>query len=58
MAASRPPDEVLVQRLTRGGPVHVVEDRLLADVGSLGHPARVVCIFETAALPTRETSGA
>jgi tRNA G18 (ribose-2'-O)-methylase SpoU len=35
--------------------VHVVEDRLLADVGSLGHPARVVCIFETAALPTRET---
>ena len=39
----------------RGGPVHEVEDRLLADVGSLGHPARVVCIFETAALPTRET---
>ena len=34
--------------------MHVVEDRLLADVGSLGHPARVVCIFETAALPTRE----
>jgi TrmH family RNA methyltransferase len=32
----------------------VVEDRLLADVGSLGHPARVVCIFETSALPTRE----
>ena len=45
----------LVQRLARGGPVHEVEDRLLADVGSLGHPARVVCIFETAALPTRET---
>jgi tRNA G18 (ribose-2'-O)-methylase SpoU len=36
--------------------VHVVEDRLLADVGSLGHPARVVCIFETAALPSRETA--
>jgi tRNA G18 (ribose-2'-O)-methylase SpoU len=36
--------------------VHVVEDSLLADVGSLGHPARVVCIFETAALPSRETA--
>ena len=55
MAASRPPDQGLVQRLTRGGPVHEVEDRLLADVGSLGHPARVVCIFEISALPTRET---
>jgi tRNA G18 (ribose-2'-O)-methylase SpoU len=54
VAASRPPDEILVQRLARGGPVHVVEDRLLADVGSLGHPARVVCIFDTAALPRRD----
>ena len=36
--------------------MHVVEDRLLADVGSLGHPARVVCIFETSALPNRETA--
>jgi tRNA G18 (ribose-2'-O)-methylase SpoU len=35
--------------------VHVVEDRLLAGVGSLGHPARVVCVFDTSALPTRET---
>ncbi len=32
----------------------VVEDRLLAGVGSLGHPARVVCIFEVSALPSRE----
>ena len=55
VAAARPPDEAFVQRLTRGGPVHEVEDRLLADVGSLGHPARVVCVFSTAALPTRET---
>jgi TrmH family RNA methyltransferase len=55
VAASRPPDETLVQRLSRGGPVHVVEDRLLADVGSLGHPARVVCVFDVSALPTRET---
>jgi RNA methyltransferase, TrmH family len=55
VAASRPPDETLVQRLSRGGPVHVVEDRLLADVGSLGHPARVVCVFDASALPTRET---
>jgi TrmH family RNA methyltransferase len=57
VAATRPPDDALVQRLTRGGPVHEVEDRLLADVGSLGHPARVVCIFEIAALPSRETAG-
>ena len=42
-------------RLSRGGPVHEVEDRLLADVGSLGHPARVVCIFDILALPSRET---
>ena len=56
IAASRPPDEGFVQRLARGGPVHEVEDRLLADIGSLGHPARVVCVFSTATLPTRETS--
>ena len=55
MAAARPPDEVLVARLARGGPVHEVEDRLLADVGSLGHPARVVCIFDVSVLPRRET---
>ncbi|HSD01475.1 MAG TPA: TrmH family RNA methyltransferase, partial [Gaiellales bacterium] len=42
-------------RLARGGPVHEVEDRLLADVGSLGHPARVVCIFDVSVLPRRET---
>jgi RNA methyltransferase, TrmH family len=35
--------------------VHEVEDRLLAGIGSLGHPARVVCIFDVSALPTRET---
>jgi TrmH family RNA methyltransferase len=56
VAASRPPDEVLVQRLARGGPVHVVEDRLLADVGSLGHPARVVSIFDVSTLARRETT--
>jgi tRNA G18 (ribose-2'-O)-methylase SpoU len=55
VAAARPPHDAFVQRLTRGGPVHEVEDRLLADVGSLGHPARVVCVFSTSALPTRET---
>jgi TrmH family RNA methyltransferase len=54
VAASRQPDEGLVSRLARGGPVHEVEDRLLAGIGSLGHPARVVCIFDTSALPTRE----
>ena len=32
-----------------------MEDRLLADVGSLGHPARVVCIFDVSSLPNRET---
>ncbi len=55
IAASRPPDEGFVQRLARGGPVHEVEDRLLADIGSLGPPARVVCVVSTATLPTRET---
>jgi TrmH family RNA methyltransferase len=45
-----------VARLARGGPVHVVDDRLLAGVGTLGHPARIVCIFATAALPARAST--
>jgi TrmH family RNA methyltransferase len=55
VAAGRPPEEGLVARLARGGPVHEVDDRLLADIGTLGHPARVVCIFRSTDLPVRET---
>src|SRR5436309_14213227 len=31
--------------------MHVVDDALLADVGGLGHPARVIAIFRLDALP-------
>src|SRR5690349_12202201 len=55
VASERPPDEALVARLARGGPVHEVADALLADIGTLGHPARIVCIFRTSDLPARET---
>jgi TrmH family RNA methyltransferase len=51
IAAERPPDEGLVARLARGGPVHVVRDQLLAEVGGLGHPARVIAIFGIDTLP-------
>jgi TrmH family RNA methyltransferase len=51
IAAERPPDEALVARLARGGPVHVVRDQLLAEVGGLGHPARVIAIFGIDTLP-------
>jgi RNA methyltransferase, TrmH family len=53
VAADRPPDEALVARLGRGGPVHVVADALLADIGTLGHPARVISIFRIEDLPQR-----
>jgi tRNA G18 (ribose-2'-O)-methylase SpoU len=33
--------------------VHVVADALLAELGSLGHPARVICVFRRADLPQR-----
>ena len=51
IAADRPPDEGLVARLARGGPVHAVRDSLLAEVGGLGHPSRVIGIFAIASLP-------
>jgi RNA methyltransferase, TrmH family len=51
IAADRPPDEGLVARLARGGPVHAVRDSLLAEVGGLGHPARIIAIFAIDALP-------
>jgi RNA methyltransferase, TrmH family len=57
VAESRPPDELLLARLARGGPVHVVEDALLGEAGSLGHPARVVCTFRMADLPRRGGEG-
>ncbi|MGN6379725.1 MAG: TrmH family RNA methyltransferase [Gaiellales bacterium] len=53
VAADRPPDESLLARLTRGGPVHVVADPLLAEIGTLGHPARVVGVFRVDGLPGR-----
>jgi RNA methyltransferase, TrmH family len=53
LAEERPPDATLCARLARGGPVHLVADRLLAEVGTLGHPARVVCVFRIDSLPTR-----
>ena len=51
IAADRPPDEGLVARLARGGPVLAVRDALLAEVGGLGHPARVIGLYDIASLP-------
>jgi RNA methyltransferase, TrmH family len=51
IAADRPPDEGLVARLSRGGPVHAVRDSLLGEVGGLGHPARVIGIYAIDSLP-------
>lgn len=53
VAAERPPDAALVSRLERGGPLHTVDDRVLAEAGSLGHPARVLATFRLADLPGR-----
>jgi len=51
VAAEWPPDEGLVGRLERGGPVHEVADELLGELGTLGHPARVIAAFRIADLP-------
>ena len=51
VAADRPPDEGLMARVARGGPVLPVRDSLLAEVGGLGHPARVIALFEIVSLP-------
>jgi TrmH family RNA methyltransferase len=51
VAADRPPDEGLMARLARGGPVLPVRDALLAEVGGLGHPARVIALYAIASLP-------
>ena len=51
IAADRPPDEGLIARLARGGPVLPVRDALLAEVGGLGHPARVIALYDIASLP-------
>lgn len=53
VAADRAPAAELVARLARGGPVHVVADALLAELGSLGHPARLICVYRRADLPQR-----
>ena len=54
VAEDRPPDELLMGRLERGGPLHRVADPLLAEIGTLGHPARVVSIFRIDGLPARQ----
>jgi len=51
IAADRPPEEGLIARLARGGPVLPVRDALLAEVGGLGHPARVIALYDIASLP-------
>jgi TrmH family RNA methyltransferase len=53
VGAERAPEAGLLARLERGGTVHRVADPLLAEIGSLGHPARVVGIFPVEALPGR-----
>jgi TrmH family RNA methyltransferase len=53
VGVERAPEAGLVARLQRGGPVHRVADTLMAEIGSLGHPARVVGVFPVAALPER-----
>jgi TrmH family RNA methyltransferase len=53
VADERPPDEILLARLERGGPLHRVADPLLAEIGTLGHPARVVSVFRIEGLPQR-----
>jgi TrmH family RNA methyltransferase len=58
VAAGRPPDEALIARLARGGPVHVASDELVAELGSLGHPARVICVFKVEDLPARDVATA
>jgi RNA methyltransferase, TrmH family len=56
VAAERAPDPGLVARVERGGPVHVVEDGLLAELGTLGHPARIIGVFAIDALPRRDAA--
>ena len=51
VAADRPPPEELLRRVGRSGPVRPVADDLLAEVGSLGHPARIVAVFRMDDLP-------
>jgi TrmH family RNA methyltransferase len=38
--------------------VHVVSDELVAELGSLGHPARVICVFKVEDLPARDPATA
>jgi TrmH family RNA methyltransferase len=50
--------DALVARLGRGGAVHVVADALLGDLGTLGHPARVISVFRIGDLPQRPPAAA
>jgi TrmH family RNA methyltransferase len=53
IADGREPPPELTARLARGGPVHLVAPELMAELGSLGHPARVICVFAVDRLPAR-----
>jgi TrmH family RNA methyltransferase len=53
VAADRPIEDGLRARLARGGPVQVVSDPLMAELGTLGHPARVISVYRIDSLPPR-----
>lgn len=51
VSSDRPPPDDLVARLTRGGSVHSLTDAVMADLSELGHPARVISVFNADSLP-------
>lgn len=51
----RPPEEGLVRRLERGGRVHPVSPEVMQHLSELGHPARVIAVFDTSRLPAAPT---
>jgi TrmH family RNA methyltransferase len=50
LSSERPPEDGLVARLTRGGAVHLVTDAVMADLSELGHPPRLIAVFDSALL--------
>jgi RNA methyltransferase, TrmH family len=52
ISSDRPPPAGLVARLTRGGPVHLLAETVMADLSELGHPSRVIGVFSADALPS------
>lgn len=51
VSSDRPPPQGLAARLARGGPLHEVTDEVMSHLSELGHPARVIAVFDSAALP-------